>query len=608
MASKRSCFNPTLMYRDLRRFWPCWAVTLVTALLLLPVSMASLFGRMSQSHQLISAANAAGLVCGLFTVVITAAAALGILVACLVSRHLFSARSVNFFHALPIRREGLLITNIVTGIVMLWGPILLTALVTLVIELSYGVFDPVSLGQLLLAYLCSSTLFFAMGLMCCHVTGMAVSAVGLYVILNCLFYLGPAIVSAVLSLFLVGYTGTIGFRSAGVIMRFLTPYSNILSSCRGSVVDNPAGEGYITRLANLDLLLLYAAVGVALMALTLLLYRHRRSERAGDLLAFGWLRPVFKVCVSVLGGMALTVFLLALYGLKPGFLAVVLLCVLWSLVCWIAAEMLVRKSVRVFHKRVFVQWGLTAACCVLLLAGMRVDLFGIERRVPQAQDLVSASIMINGRYASVEDPEQMQKIIDLHQTLVDHREQLRQPDGDTSGRSVDFDYSLSDSISTIRRSYHVPDVLQGQTPNEYQQALYDLLSDPDMVMQFYFDGPLSSQSEVHTATVGHYTAQTEQYESLDLTQDQAWQLYQAIEADIYDGNLLWAGDFYPDADDEHSKDADWYTNTNIELLYGRYEPQPSGEEASVALQRVYLDLNRGMEHTIAVLESFGLDF
>ena len=198
MVSKRSCFNPTLLRRDLQRFWPCWTAVLIVALLLLPVNMASELARRVDNGFPVDITDAARLVCNSFELVLVAAAGLGIVVAVMVSRHLFTTRAVNFYHALPIRREGLLFTNIVTGLVMLWVPILITALVTMAVELSFGVFDPISLGQLLLVYLCSSLLFFSMGLLSCHVTGMAIAAIGLYVILNFIFIVGYAILALLL--------------------------------------------------------------------------------------------------------------------------------------------------------------------------------------------------------------------------------------------------------------------------------------------------------------------------------------------------------------------------------------------------------------------------
>ena len=42
----------------------------------------------------------------------------------------------------------------------------------------------------------------------------------------------------------------------------------------------------------------YALVGLALAALALILYRRRRSETAGDVVAVGWLRPVFRYGVA----------------------------------------------------------------------------------------------------------------------------------------------------------------------------------------------------------------------------------------------------------------------------------------------------------------------
>ncbi len=604
MASKRSCFNRTLMCRDLQRFWPCWAATLLTALLLLPVNMVSILNARLQENRVLDITDSAWLVVNCQQVVLIAAAGLGILVAVLVSRHLFTSRATNFYHALPIRREGLLLTNIATGIVMLWVPILLTALVTMAVELSYGIFDPVSLGQLLLFYLCSSLLFFSMGLLCCHVTGMVVSAVGLYVALNFVFMVGYGFFTALLESFVLGYTS----GTDGQAVRFLTPFVNLLTRC-GRTELPYGGEDYaLARLMNMDLPLLYAGVAVAILAVTLLLYRCRKSERAGDLLAFGWLRPVFKVCCALLAGTGLCLLTMEMYNLYHyGLWAVVSLVVLWSLVAWMVAEMLVRKSIRVFKKPAFLQWGVTALCAVLLLVGMQLDVFGIERHVPAPEEVSSVQLSINGRYVSLSDPA---PVLALHEQIVESRDVLRSVryDDDVRTVGVRIDYNTADGV--LERYYQIPTAETVDEMTALQRSVYDILTDPEMVMGFYFDGPLEYKSELKTVAVEYYDTEEDVNRSLDLTTDEAWALYQAIAADIAAGNLDFVEEFCWDEYEQRYFEG-VYDNLYIEFNYihraveQQAIAEADGRPGSIGWQWTRFTVYSGMTNTLAVLKDLG---
>ena len=607
MVSKRSCFNPTLLYRDLQRFWPCWTAVLIVALLLLPVNMASDFARRVDNGFPVDITDAARIVCNSFELVLVAAAGLGIVVAVMVSRHLFTARAVNFYHALPIRREGILFTNIVTGLIMLWGPILITALVTMAVELSFGVFDPISLGQLLLVYLCSSLLFFSMGLLSCHVTGMAIAAIGLYVILNFIFIVGYAILALLLEKFLVGYMGDIGTGETAV--RFLTPFVNLLSSCGTSYHPYGRDEYALARLLNMQLPLMYAVVAVVILAAVLLLYRSRKSERAGDLLAFGWLRPVCKVCFAFFGGMGLGILTAEMYDLyDKGFFVILLLVVVWSFVAWMIAEMLVRKTIRVFKKPAFVQWGVTALCLCIVLLGLQLDVFGLEKRIPDREDIAVTTLTINGRYIEFEDPTVPMA---LHEELIANREVLRSAeiDDDIRTTGVRVSYSMKDGVSYLERYYQVPTVQTAAEMTPLQQSIYDILTDPDMVMEFYFDGPLERKSELKMCEVYYFSEKDQYHKEMELTTDEAWMLYQAIVADIYAGNINYVDDFCWENYEKNHYSNHYDASIQFNYLHHALEQEliaaAEGRTTSVGWQWSNFDVHDGMTNTLAVLAELG---
>ena len=515
MASKRSCFNPTLMWKNVLRFWPCWAGTLLIALLILPFGMS-----LSLPHNA-TASRASSYTTEMVGIVAAAAFALGILVPILLNKYLYTARSANFFHALPIRREGLLITNTVSGLFILWTPMVLTAIVTLLVELSFDAVDALSLFQLLLLYLGSSLLFFGIGTLCTYLTGMSVAAIGLYVAVNfaviAIYYLFAALTSSLIPSFTFS-------EDPGKILLLLTPIVNIYTDCTAYAT---AGAHSLMRLNGLPLIGAYAIAGVVLLVITVLLVRRRQTEHAGDLLSFNCLRPVFKVLFSLVLGIAGGLAMAAIYDL-PSFTSVLIWTLVWSLIFWMIAEMLVRKSVRIFQRGVFARWAALAACLALVLVGLNLDLFHIARRVPAAEDVKSVSVACMGE-AVLTEPEQIEKSIALQQTFIANEKQDRSVDSGWS--NVVFTYRLNNG-SSFARQYRVPYAVDDHSLTPSQTALSDFLSDPDITLARLFDGPLSGPAVLWTITLEDWTS--DMYD--ELTGDDAWALYQAIEADIRAGN------------------------------------------------------------------------
>ena len=70
-----------------------------------------------------------------------------ILVAIAVWSYLYQHRSVTMMHTLPIQREGLYLTNVLSGMAMLLIPYVVVGVLMVVITLAFGLFD---LGALLI--------------------------------------------------------------------------------------------------------------------------------------------------------------------------------------------------------------------------------------------------------------------------------------------------------------------------------------------------------------------------------------------------------------------------------------------------------------------------
>ncbi len=468
MRSVTSCFNVTLYKKNLARFWPLWALYTLAWLLVLPVS---LLGELTQRSAWDIGFDAASWVSdwaiqspvtrmasgfGLAMAVVY-----GVLVAMAVWSYLYNHRAVNLIHALPVRREGLFLTNFLSGVTFFVLPHLIVFLVTLPAELIAGAVDVQALA---VCFGCQTLLclfFFCFATLCAFLTGHLLALPAFYAIFNGLVAGVAVLLDWMMTNFLFGFNGWLSNAEA---IFYLTPVAALLrdfgytwpvrTTIDGRTIMEAGGNRPI--LQGVSLLWIYAAVGLVLAALALLLYRRRQLETAGDVVAVRWLRPVFKYSVAFCAALAGGCAVFALLNLEG---SVAFLCCLlfWGVVGYFAAEMLLRKSFRVFAR----SWkGCVATLAVLLVFSgcMQFDLLGIEDRVPDAADVVAVDVrgLDSAPYDTASylnlhdqtDPDLIAKTVALHQAIVDHKEELER--GDSSSN-----YSLDESSQTVAYYFRV---------------------------------------------------------------------------------------------------------------------------------------------------------
>ena len=122
MQSKTSFFNRTLFRKNLSRYWPLWGFASFVGFL----APAALLVRVIQSGETSVAPLRVReiyyyLVADAVPIVSIAYA---ILCAMAVWSYLYNARSVGMMHSLPIRRQGLFLTNLLSGLAMMAIPYL----------------------------------------------------------------------------------------------------------------------------------------------------------------------------------------------------------------------------------------------------------------------------------------------------------------------------------------------------------------------------------------------------------------------------------------------------------------------------------------------------
>lgn len=172
---------------------------------------------------------------------------------------------------------------------------------------------------------------------------------------------------------------------------------------------------------------LYAAVNCLAVALTWLgqqLYGRRKSELSGDVAAFSWMRPVFRLGVGLVGGLPLGMLLYVLVSVgRSGDFSPARLCVcmaVMGIVCYLAAAMLVGKTLRVLPKRL-PGAAVTALVLVLLCVALRADVFGYADRTPQAEDVARARVYCLDTSFTLEDPRSLETLVKAQAELAENR-------------------------------------------------------------------------------------------------------------------------------------------------------------------------------------------
>ena len=497
MQSKTSFFNRTLFRKNLSRYWPLWGFASFVGFL----APAALLVRVIQSGEtsvepLVVREIYYYLVADAVPIISLVYA---ILCAMAVWSYLYNARSVGMMHSLPIRREGLFLTNLLSGLAMMAIPYLVAGGLGTLLFACCGGFDAWGTLVTILAVIAQSVTFFGLATFCAFLTGNIFALPALYFLLNFLAPLGDWLCNLFARGFLFGFTadysGTVDFLCPVVYLTQRLYVNSEYETVRDSASEYQNLLTSVT-LENAWLIAAYAAAGLVFLALAYLLYRRRESERAGDVVAVRVFRPVFRFGVAalsaLLGGRLLYALLWESFQAGDTFTPVpmAIFLIVAGLIGYYAASMLLAKSLRVFRGSAVGALCLVAAC-VAFCAGMRYDLFGIERRIPDQNEITQLEIYLarNTYYLTPEDqPELLSGAQDLQRTLIAQKALIRSnyetychggsssdPDASTNIRYV---YTLKNG-ATVERFYTVSFARSDlQTSGSYANVMDSFVNSP----------------------------------------------------------------------------------------------------------------------------------
>ena len=613
MQSKTSFFNMTLFRKNLTRFWPLWGgASFLGSLFPLALLLQLMRGRVDLIEPLSVTEMYYSVLCYGVPILSLLYA---ILCAMLVWSYLYNSRSVGLMHTLPITRRGVFVTNFLSGMAMMLIPYAIVGTLCVLISLAYGVLEPVGLLVTVLGVLGESFFYFASATLVAFMVGNVFALPAVYFLLHFLAPLLDWLLCLFAGNFIFGldsyYSGVVEFLSPTV---YLVERVNVNCTYEEVqvVTELTHTDGYITRLTavtleNAWLIGVYALVGVVFLALAYVLYARRRSESAGDVVAVGWMKPVFRfglaALAALLGGQALYALFWDSFqsGSYYDALPMAVCMLVAGTIGYYAASMLLAKSLRVFRGSwkglILVAAGCIALCCVL-----RFDLLGISRRVPEASQVQKVEFYAADNTYKLypgEDDALLEQVRTVHKTIVADQDYVRDYEdsdrrylvvsGDTTMTEtyIRFIYTLNNGLQVERR-YSIP-------LTKYrikQEGTYDNLLDTLVNSETMKARRLHAGDDRYTIISGDlYLESSGDY--FDLSSREAAAVLDAVAKDAAGGT--W-GDY--DWFDQNGNNA-YALNLELSFTY-------PGDYGGTSYDWINITVRPGMDNTVACLKELGL--
>ena len=528
MKSKTSFFNKTIFINNLTRFWPIWALYLVIWIFVMPVMLANelRWGTreiMDLNHIILEMANIGGLLCAVSFSVMAAAA---------VYSFMYTSRSTSFFSSLPIRREGLFITNYLSGITWFLVANVIIVLITMLVEATFGVLSMWGLVQWFFMVSLQMIVFYSIATFCAAVSGNVFGFGILYAALNCI----PILLELVIK-----YIGTLLLRGVSFSEDFFTRFVTPVYMLWENIYTKRNEEGILTlvRYEGWTALLIYAAVGIIFAVIGLMLYRKRHMETASDFIATKKLRPVFKYCATVCCALGLGILLFGILFMEGNFdsayIPLTLCMLVGGFIGYFASSMMLAKSFRVFKK--WRGFAIVTLILILLMVGVRLDVFNIEGYVPKAENVENVAVSYYYETKNIfDDLDDIEDVTAVHSYLLENDERIINQHSWSAewNGMVHLSYELKNGRH-IERDYYI--YIENEN-DELYTMLDELMNNSETIVARNVGDMIISPKTIYNACIYGYDYDTGENYNIELTPEEAYELYEtSLLPDMQDGTL-----------------------------------------------------------------------
>lgn len=301
--------------------------------------------------------------------------------------YLNSKKKVDFYHALPVKRETLYVANFLNGILIMAVPYAVMLGIGVVIAISNGANASMMWSTALSGYGLSMVYYFllySMVIIAVMLAGnLVISFLG--VVVFCSFMpMATTITLAYFSEFFhtFSYWMYEGIAETGIR---LSPFAEYIWQV-GKY--SQAMEGYLSGYKLFPSVIISLLVSAVLAVLGGILYKKRPSEAAGKAMAFAISKPIIRIAITMLSAMGMGLFFWSMQS-HTGW---AIFGILWGAVI---AHCVIEIIYHFDFKKLFANYLQLAGCVVvafLLLIIFRYDCFGYDRYIPAESKVKEAAV------------------------------------------------------------------------------------------------------------------------------------------------------------------------------------------------------------------------
>lgn len=300
--------------------------------------------------------------------------------------YLHRKKSVDLYHALPIRREKLLLVNFAASLTLIFCPLLLNFLFVLIAGLGFG-FSSFSVPGLLYELLLITASVCGI-LALCYLTSVLAGTVldNLVYIAAALFGLPVTLYTAYAQLDRLLY----GFSAGGLRLfpTLLSPATCPIRSC--FIAYSTRGTPGISLSPVLIASLCWLLLCPLILWLAARLYRRRPSELAGQTGVQNGFILFYKLLGALFGGVCLSMLFTSVSNVERLFISLPA-ALIGGAISYCLAEVLLARGFKTLRRSLsMVALGALLPTVFLLIAG--TGGLGYESRIPQAEDIEAITL------------------------------------------------------------------------------------------------------------------------------------------------------------------------------------------------------------------------
>lgn len=369
----------------------------------------------------------------------------------LLFRYIHNEAAVDMVHSLPIRRESLYVSHLLSGLVMLLVPILLTSVITYFVTRSIPEFHDILTVSELMSWtgliIVLTCMFFTFTVMVGMITGLSTA----HAVLTYIFLFLPigltTMITYNLSFLLFGYASSLLNEK----IYYLSPFTRFIRVWDNNIMYS-AGE-----------VMIYILLTVLFIIVGLFFYKGRQLERATEVITFTFLKPVFKYgvtfCSMLVGGTYYSA------TTSANFSWLIFGYILGALIGYTAAEMILQKTWRIFQLKMFTGYVIYMVIFGVIFISIENDYLQYESKLPRMDQI--QNVYFGDTYFLHEETENkalysdsklyIQAVRELHEHILEEREYIQSVKSDSEIR-ISYQsivYRLNNG-QLFKREYRIP--------------------------------------------------------------------------------------------------------------------------------------------------------